>query len=88
MSFSIKFGSELNTWILGDSALRRNLISFNMYEKKVTFVQNISGIVDDNKIAQSKWVNTAASLFYSFVFWVIIIATIGLLVLFILYLIK
>lgn len=79
---------ELNTWILGDSALRRNLISFNMYEKKVTFVQNISGIIDDNKIAQSKWVNTAASLFYSFVFWVIIIATIGLLVLFILYLIK
>ena len=79
---------DLNTWVLGDSALRRNLMSFNIYERKINFVQNISGIIDDNKIAQSKWVNKGGSLFYSFVFWVIIIATIALLVLFILYLIR
>ena len=79
---------ELNTWVLGDSALRRNLISFNMYERKITFVQNISGIIDDNKIAQNKWINTTGSLFYSIIFWFIIIATIGLIILFIFYIIR
>ena len=79
---------ELNTWVLGDSALRRNLISFNMYERKITFIQNISGIIDDNKIAQNKWINTTGSLFYSIIFWFIIIATIGLIILFIFYIIR
>ncbi len=79
---------DLNTWVLGDSALRKNLISFNMYERKVSFVQNISGIIDDNKIGQSKWINKEGSWFYTFMFWFIIIITIGLIVLFILYLIR
>ena len=79
---------DLNTWVLGDSSLRRNIISFNIYERKITFVQNISGIIEDNKIAQNKWINKSGSLLYSFIFWLIIIVTIGLLILFILYLIK
>ena len=79
---------ELNTWVLGDSALRKNLISFNTYERKISFIQNISGIIDDNKIAQNKWLNKTGSLLYSFIFWFIIIATIALLILFILYLIR
>jgi predicted aspartyl protease len=79
---------ELNTWILGDSALRKNLISFNMYERKISFVQNISGIIDDNKIGKSKWIDNAGSFFYTFMFWFIIIVTIGLIILFILYLIR
>ena len=78
---------DLNTWVLGDSALRSSLISFNMYEKKISFVQNISGIIDDNKIARSKW-NKSGNWFYSFIFWLIILVTIGLIILFILYLIR
>ena len=79
---------DLNTWVLGDSSLRRDIISFNIYERKVTFVQNISGIIEDNKIAQNKWIDKGGSLLYSLIFWIIIIATIGLLILFILYLIR
>ena len=79
---------DLNTWVLGDSALRKNLINFNMYERKISFIQNISGIIDDNKIAQNKWIYKNGSWFYTLLFWFIIIVTIGLLVLFILYLIK
>ena len=79
---------ELNTWVLGDSALRKNIISFNLYERKISFVQNISGIIDDNRIAQSKWTYKGGSLFYSITLWVIIIVTVALLILFILYLIR
>lgn len=78
---------DLDSWILGDSALRGNLINFNFYERKISFVQNISGIIDDNKIARSKW-NKSGSWFYSFIFWLIILVTIGLIILFILYLIR
>ena len=79
---------DLNTWVLGDSALRRSLINFNIYERKITFIQNISGIIDDNRIAQSKWINKAGSLLYSIIFWIVIIATIALIILFLLYLIR
>ena len=79
---------DLNTWVLGDSSLRKNIISFNIYERKITFVQNISGIIDDNRIAQSKWINKGGSLFYSIILWLIIIVTVALLILFILYLIR
>ena len=79
---------DLNTWILGDSSLRRNLISFNMYERKISFIQNISGIIEDTKIGQSSWINKSGSLLYSFVFWFIILVTIGLIILFILYLFR
>ena len=79
---------DLNTWVLGDSALRKNIISFNIFERKISFVQNISGIIDDNRIAQSKWTNKGGSLFYSIILWFIIIVTVALLILFILYLIR
>ena len=59
-----------------------------MYERKISFIQNISGIIDDNKIAQNKWIYKNGSWFYTLLFWFIIIVTIGLIVLFILYLIK
>ena len=78
---------DLNMWVLGDSTLRKNLISFNIYERKISFVQNISGIIDDNKIGQSKWFNKDGSLFYTFMFWFIIIVTVGLIILFLFHLI-
>ena len=79
---------DLNTWILGDSSLRRNLISFNMYERKISFIQNISGIIEDTKIGQSSWINKSGSLLYSFAYWFIILVTIGLIILFILHLFQ
>ena len=53
---------DLDSWILGDSALRGNLINFNMYERKISFVQNISGIIDENKIVKSKWIQKGTNL--------------------------
>ena len=47
---------DLSFWVLGDSALRGNLISFNLYERKISFVQNISGIIDEKNISKSKWI--------------------------------
>ena len=53
---------DLDSWVLGDSALRGNLINFNMYERKISFVQNISGIIDENKIVKSKWIQKGTNL--------------------------
>ena len=53
---------DLDFWVLGDSALRGNLISFNLYERKISFVQNISGIIDENKISNSKWIKKGTNL--------------------------
>ena len=75
---------DLNFWILGDSALRGNLINFNLYERKISFVQNISGIIDEKKIVNSKWIRKGSNLiFYLFIAF-IILAAICLLVYFLL----
>ena len=60
----MKENYDLEAWILGDSSLRKNLISFNLYERKISFIQNISGIIDENNIAKSKWIKNATNLFY------------------------
>ena len=52
----VKETYDLSSWVLGDSALRGNLINFNLYERKISFVQNISGIIDEKKISNSKWI--------------------------------
>ncbi len=44
-------------WIIGDSSLRGGLITYNMGERKISFIQNISKIIDDNKIAKSSLIN-------------------------------
>jgi len=53
---------DLSFWVLGDSALRGNLISFNLYERKISFVQNISGIIDEKNISKSKWIKKGTNL--------------------------
>ena len=54
---------DLSFWVLGDSALRGNLISFNLYERKIGFIQNISGIIDEKNISKSKWIKKGTNLF-------------------------
>ena len=71
---------DLNFWILGDSALRGKIINFNLNERKISFVQNISGIIDENKIAKSKWIKNSTNLFFYLFIALIILACICLLV--------
>ena len=52
---------DLSSWVLGDSTLRGNLINFNLYERKISFVQNISGIIDEKKISNSKWIKSGTN---------------------------
>ena len=54
---------DLSFWVLGDSALRGNLISFNLYERKIGFIQNISGIIDEQNISKSKWIKNGTNIF-------------------------
>ena len=62
--FQIVSYDEIDFWILGDSALRGKIINFNLNERKISFVQNISGIIDENKIAKSKWIKNSTNLFF------------------------
>jgi hypothetical protein len=71
---------DLNFWILGDSALRGKIINFNLNERKISFVQNISGIIDENKIAKSKWIKNSTNLFFYLFIALIILVCICLLV--------
>ena len=57
----VKETYDLSSWVLGDSALRGNLINFNLYERKISFVQNISGIIDEKKISNSKWIKSGTN---------------------------
>ena len=43
----------VNKWVIGDSSLRNNLVSFNMEERKISFIQNINQTINENKIAKS-----------------------------------
>ena len=43
----------VNKWIVGHSSLRNNLVSFNMQERKISFIQNIKQTLDENQIANS-----------------------------------
>ena len=43
----------INKWIIGHSSLRNNLVSFNMQERKISFIQNINQTLDENQIANS-----------------------------------
>ena len=60
----MKENYDLESWILGDSALRRNLMSFNLYERKISFVQNITGVIEENKMAKSKWIQRSTNIYY------------------------
>ena len=78
----VKENYDLNFWILGDSALRGNLINFNLYERKISFVQNISGIIDEKKMENSNWIQKGSNLLFYLIIAFIILAAICLLVYF------
>ena len=43
----------VNKWVIGDSSLRNNLVSFNMEERKISFIQNINQTINENNLAKS-----------------------------------
>ena len=61
---------EEGIWILGDSSLRGSIISFDINDRKISFIQNISGVIDDSKMANSKTITQ--SWLFSTQFWIIL----------------
>ena len=77
---------DFGIWVIGDSSLRGNLFTFNMEDRKISFIQNISDIIDDNKIAsnfisRNNWIGNA-------LLWILIFGGILLVVLLIIYILK
>lgn len=46
-----------NHWTIGIDSLKKSFISFNMDERKISFVQNIKEIINNKKIENSYWIN-------------------------------
>ena len=80
----VKENYDLNMWVLGDSSLRGNIINFNLYDRKISFVQNISGIIDDNKMINSKWIQKGTKLFF-YLFISLVILTVACLLIYYLF---
>ena len=59
--FKIKKGILNDTWILGESVFKGNLINFSMKDRKISFVQNITQIIQNNKIKKSYWFSKTMS---------------------------
>ena len=59
--FKIKKGILNDTWILGESVFKGNLINFSMKDRKISFVQNITQIIQNNKIKKSHWFSKTMS---------------------------
>ena len=80
----VKENYDLNMWVLGDSSLRGNIINFNLYDRKISFVQNISGIINDNKMINSKWIQKGTKLFF-YLFISLVILTVACLLIYYLF---
>ena len=78
--------NDFGMWIIGDSSLRGGLITYNMGERKISFIQNISKIIDDNKIAKSSLINQ--SIFGSTTIMILIFGAIFLVIGVLIYIFK
>ena len=77
---------DFGAWVIGDSSLRASLITFNMQERKISFIQNINKTIEDNKIAKSILINQ--SWISNSMFWILIIGVILLIIILIIYIFK
>ena len=54
----INIGTSFNdSWVLGYGAFKGNLISFSIDDRKISFIQNIKEIIDNEKLYKSEWFN-------------------------------
>ena len=77
---------DFGIWVIGDSSLRGSLITFNMEDRKISFIQSINDVIDDNKISsnfigKNNWIGNA-------LLWILIFGGILLVVLLIIYILK
>ena len=82
---------DIGTWILGDSALKSNLISFNINEREIKFVQNLKEQLNNIKISKSTVLNNNDNNSYwttfSIIYWLLGIVFIFMIISVIVYLI-
>ena len=67
---------ELNTWILGDSALRGSILTFDINKRQISFIQNIQQSLDDNNLLKEKIYNENNNDISSYLFYGIILSII------------
>jgi hypothetical protein len=82
---------DIGTWILGDSALKSNLISFNINEREIKFVQNLKEQLNNIMISKSTVLNNNDNNNYwttfSIIYWLLGIVFIFMIISVIVYLI-
>ena len=82
---------DIGTWILGDSALKSSLISFNINEREIKFVQNLKEQLNNIMISKSTVLNNNDNNSYwttfSIIYWLLGIVFIFMIISVIVYLI-
>ena len=80
---------DIHTWILGDSALRSSLITFNMEKREIKYLQNINERINKLRLATSASIaiDTINSYYYDIIYYLLIAVVIFIIVSMIIYLI-
>ena len=80
---------DIHTWILGDSALRSSLITFNMEKREIKYLQNINERINKLRLATSAAVaiETINSYYYDIIYYLLIAVVIFMIISVIIYLI-
>ena len=80
---------DIHTWILGDSALRSSLITFNMEKREVKYLQNINERINKLRLATSAAVaiETINSYYYDIIYYLLIAVIVFMIISVIIYLI-
>ena len=81
---------DIKTWILGDSALRSTLISFNMEEREIKFIQNVKGMFNQDNLAisASDYVEKLNESYYYLIYWLLGVFVLLIIVFIILYFVN
>ena len=64
---------DIKTWILGDSALRSTLISFNIEKREIQFIQNVKEQFNHVSLANSAidYIHNLNKSFYILIYWLL-----------------
>ena len=78
---------DIKTWILGDSALRSTLISFNIEEREIKFIQNVNRMFNQDNLAvsASDYIEKLNQSYYHLIYWLLGIFVLLIIVFIILY---
>ena len=64
---------DIKTWILGDSALRSTLISFNIEKREIQFIQNVKEQFNHVSLANSAidYIHNLNKSYYNLIYWLL-----------------